>query len=115
MNNEIKEILKVLEIKSKRYNHHLKYGVSYENIDEDYQAHLLLDYITNLQEKVKLLTTGLEATDKAYKDYKSRNEKAVEYIKQAGGYIENINRFKVDVYEPLCLALLNILQGDDKE
>ena len=46
----------------------------------------VLGYITNLQQKVKLLTTGLEATDKAYKDYKSRCKRAIEIIDMNGCY-----------------------------
>lgn len=81
---------------------------------------VLLDYITNLQEKVKLLTTGLEATDKAYKDYKSRNEKAIEFVKKeskkcytnqpSANPTKVIGNFMWHTDE-----LLNILQGSDKD
>lgn len=70
---------------------------------------VILDCITNLQEKVKLLTTGLEATDKAYKDYKTRNEKAIECIKHYA--VENEDYSKI--YNVEEKELLNILNGDD--
>ena len=49
MNNEIKEILHKLKMNEDRYNYCLKEDISFS--DEDYRAHLLLDYITNLQQK----------------------------------------------------------------
>ena len=47
MSDEIKEILRTLKAKSTRYEYCLKENISYN--DESYEAHLLLDYITNLQ------------------------------------------------------------------
>ncbi len=69
MTEEIKEILDKLKIKNDRYSHHLKYNTSYENKDEDYEAHLLLNYITNLQkENEKLKDNQVRALNKI-KDY----------------------------------------------
>ena len=86
-------------------------------IEAVYIIDKLLDYITNLQESEAYYYGQ-------YKDYKSRNEKAIEYIKQyreiyypdeplsepqiiyhAGVYDEDFDEEK----------LLNILQGEDKE
>lgn len=60
MKDEIKEILDRLKIKSDRYNYYLKYNMSYENKDEDYEAHLLFDYITNLEKKVNKMMSTLK-------------------------------------------------------
>ena len=49
MNDEIKEILRILKSKSKRYEYCLNANISFS--DESYEAHLLLDYITNLQKE----------------------------------------------------------------
>lgn len=80
----------------------------------------LLNYITNLQKENQSLKNQLDFIDeqnkhidkleKMVKDYKQRNEKAVEYIKielSQGGPRET--RDLVDGYE-----LLNILQGGDE-
>lgn len=50
MSDEIKEILRTLKAKSTRYEYCLKENISYN--DESYEAHLLLDYITNLQKEI---------------------------------------------------------------
>jgi len=141
MTEEIKEILNGLSKKASIYKMQINEGMSF-NTDE-YEANDLLNYITNLQKennslkgnikryakKVKNQRVEIDGLlkqrdkikirhiylKKDLKDYKQRNEKAVEYIKQTGGYIENINRFRVDLYEPLCLDLLNILKGSDEE
>ena len=46
-----KEILDELQRKNDRYNYCIKEDISFS--DDDYEAHLLLDYITNLQEENK--------------------------------------------------------------
>jgi len=71
----------------------------------------ILDLITNLQEKVKLLTTGLKATDKAYKDYKSRCEKAAQYINNLEKDYD-INVWQEDKH---WAYVLYILTGGDKD
>lgn len=103
MNNEIKEILDDLRTYKDRYEYFLFNNLSFS--DRDYKAKILLDYITNLQ------------------DYKSRCEKAIEYIKYNDSslytfepdydYEENI----VENYEPSNFRedLLNILNGDDNK
>lgn len=106
MKEEIKEILK-------EWKQFLSW--CYKNNDKTVELHrdnvkLIIDYITNLQAKVKLLTTGLEATDKAYKDYKLRNEKAIEYIKPK--FIEQGGLTSYEVND-LLNDLLNKLQGED--
>lgn len=53
MSEEIKKILRILTAKSTGYEYCLKENISYN--DESYEAHLLLDYITNLQQKVEQL------------------------------------------------------------
>lgn len=108
MNNEIKEILDFKE------------NADYKKLSCDEIA-ILRDYITNLQQENDDLKGRLEnaVADcnlrlQEFKDYKSRIDKAVEYIKQQTtdeetgkdlGYSDNID------YE----YLLNILNGRSDE
>ena len=119
MNDEIKEILRTLKAKSTRYEYCLKENISYN--DESYEAHLLLDYITNLQKENERLKVALKGTTHCYdeeehKKLKEENErlrtvlngseekrkKSIEYIKS--NYIDNPIEFKKE--------LLSILGGD---
>ena len=107
MNNEIKEILKMLEAMA-------------SNDDIAFlprQASQLLDYITNLQEENKRLNENNQAmqeemsrTWKIADDYKSRNEKAINYIRMY--YYEDLYDDTLTAFED---KLLNILQGSDKD
>lgn len=92
----------------------------------------ILDLITNLQEENRILKetnvycnrtdcSGRIKDSRKYdsvyqekEDYKSRNEKAIKLLKEAGCYDEKTNTFCDDVWEELS-KLLNILQGEDKE
>ena len=73
----------------------------------------LLDYITNLQESEAYYYGQ-------YKDYKSRNEKAIEYHNNC---IENLELSKIDDNEKLAYQVayeihknyIDILQGSDKD
>lgn len=83
------------------------------NIDSQ-EAKLLIDYITNLQQRIEYLERsnnrredtimGLRDEIVEYEDYKSRIEKAVEYIKI--NFVEDIITVK---------TLLNILNGRSDE
>ena len=104
MKDEIKEILD--KLKSNNY----PFGIATIDINK------LEDYITNLQEENRILKENAEHNDKVVDKakwnemiYKSRNEKAIEYIKQQdmkyyGAVVEN--KMKI---------ILNILQGEDKD
>ena len=79
----------------------------------DYEVKPLLDYITNLQESEAYYYGQ-------YKDYKSRNEKAIEYINKfwkKKSYYEDVdNCMKYATMNEWDKSdLLNILKGDDKE
>ena len=100
MKDEIKEILDKLNNKAEHY------------ILYDYETHLLLDYITNLQEENERLTRSIVSYDETllkrnneYEDYKSRIEKAIEYLEQP--YRDNFDFSKAQ--------LLSILQGVGKD
>lgn len=85
------------------------------------EAQLLLDYITNLQEenerlkeKIDILKSNFEVEiddcedyKKWYRDYKSRCEKAIEYIKQQD------MKYYGAVVETKMGIILHILGGDE--
>ena len=113
MNNEIKEILDKLQKVANRET--ASRNALMEMKDKDYQ--LLLDYITNLQEEIERQSKAQVILDNELADmydYKSRNEKAIELLKEAGCYDEETKTFCDDIWEELP-ELLNILEGDDKE
>jgi len=102
MKDEIKEILKYLKKKENTRN------IKCITLNETKK---LLDYITNLQEENKRLKEDREDISvsnfslfKQYEEYKSRNEKAIEYVTN-GVYFDGSYMCKKD--------LLNILQGED--
>lgn len=99
-NQDIKEILRILRAKSIRYEYCLKENISYN--DESYEAHLLLDYITTLQEENERLRKGGKGMT-----YKKRCQLVIEYIKENQDMVEWIH---IPAWE-----LLNILQGDGKQ
>lgn len=142
MKDEIKEILKCLKEEDNYWNkqeHNYAFPDYYSLNRED--LHLLLDYITNLQERVDRIDKAncklrqenedikkrLEENTKIYlnKNHyaselegkyiveKAKNEKAIEYIN-----ISLRDSYENDEY-PLTYHdfehLLNILQGGDKE
>ena len=116
MKDEIKEILdKLRETADYPKLNYSSYDKSYnETIDnvamiKSFACKQLLDYITNLQEENERLKVDKETIKRWYNLCKSRNEKAIEYIKE-------------DMYgEPNELYglvdgehLLNILGGDEE-
>lgn len=110
MKDEIKEILESLD-KISKAEYYPEDLLTYK------ECHLLLDYITNLQEELKEtadLCSKHFVKIQTLKDYKSRNEKAKELLKEAGCYDEETKTFCDDIWEELP-KLLNILNGDDNE
>lgn len=110
MKDEIKEILD----KAKEISDYGADGKQHTRMFNQFEAKALLDYITNLQEENEILRKNAEHNDKVVDKarwnemiYKSRNEKAIEYIKECTS--EN------DEDYIFCMELLNILQGGDKE
>ena len=106
MNDEIKEILDNLEDIGFMYKR-----IALEDINK------LLDYITNLQqENEKLLSENI--TIKNVRNmvdetiYKSRVEKAVEYIKE--DYERNQEVIEYCSFDEFYKKLLNILNGSDE-
>ena len=79
MNDEIKEILEEMKIgiETERDKDNIRVDGLCFNWKE---LKLLLDYITNLQNTKEYLGEVLHEQDLELKDYKSRIEKAVEYI-----------------------------------
>ena len=75
-----KEILDELQRKNDRYNYCIKEDISFS--DDDYEAHLLLDYITNLQERYNALLEAHKITDEMLTEYQNRNDKAIEKNKR---------------------------------
>ena len=110
---EIKEILGILR--------RCTYGDEVYLIKE-HGATLLLDYITNLQQEneelkeyLKIMEKGKDNNLNRFLDYKSRIEKAVEYIKDNAKYQKaTINNNKY-YNEYLINQVLNILNGRSDE
>ena len=120
MNNEIKEILEFLS----NENYYIQdIDCKFKRLYLD-EVKTLLDYITKLQEENERLRTGLNTCQntvievnkecnslfnhltKKDLDYKSRNDKALEYINNCPEYLwANVN----------TKELKNILQGEDKD
>ena len=124
MNDEIKEILEELN----KFPYGKFYGLKQEQAN---QIKMLLDYITNLQEENERLKElvnpktqifiDTEDMEERYgrelyedylkeqvEDYKSRNEKAVEYINENWGHWCS-NHYKY------ATETINILNGDEDE
>lgn len=102
MKDDIKEILRTLKSKSTRYEYCLKENISYN--DESYEGHLLLDYITNLQQENQRLLK------KSYKDDVTIT-KAIELIKRSAGYKGICTQPETDTFS----LLLEILGGKENE
>lgn len=118
MKDEIKEILDKLQKVANRET--ASRNALMEMKDKDYQ--LLLDYITNLQEENERVSNLYETYEEANElwikkceNYKSRIDKAVEYIK----LIENNtpNSTRKNIAKMILInykTLLNLLNGDDE-
>lgn len=104
MKNEIKEILDKLKDK----NNYISHSMILLSIKE---TAAILDCITNLQEEIERQSKAQVILDNQITemyDYKSRNEKALEYIKRFENqpwYVEGCQ----------IKDLKSLLQGDDKE
>ena len=106
MKDEIKEKIDDIFWEVKKHPMDSDYLVKKEEME------LLLDYITNLQEEIERQSKAQVILDNQIAemyDYKTRNEKAIEHIKQ------NIkNDTFTEWYDGDFEELLNILQGGDK-
>lgn len=115
MNDEIKEILEALKRKSERYNYCLKNDISFS--DENYQAYLLLDYITNLQEENNSLKQmskdTYDTSQEIMFELQERIDKAIDYITTEQLYTNY--QWGKSQYEKILKDLLNILQGVGKD
>ena len=113
MSEEIKEILEELKEKNETYKECIEDGII-EN--EYYKSHLLLDYITNLQQENEQLKADYGSKSQVERDLlEYRIDKAVEYIKN-NWYSKNTRN--IDELHSLGdwrLDLLEILNGDKDE
>jgi hypothetical protein len=98
MKDEIKEILEELN----KFPYGKFYGLRQEQVN---QINKLLDYITNLQEENRQTKLLKERYQLEKEVYKSRNEKAIEFVEQNLGGIGYVE----------VSDLLHILQGEDKD
>ena len=112
MKDKIKEIREYISCPQFGDDHYGKWGAL--RLDQRKKIKDLLDYITNLQESEAYYYGQ-------YKDYKLRNEKAIEYIKNNIADIEFIKKQYNVIYDDYVETtindiekLLNILQGEYK-
>ena len=86
------------------------------------RINMISDILNNLQEEnenlkdyLKIMEKGKDNNLNRFLDYKQRNEKAIEYIKENATYDEEYKVFCDDLRYDDCLDLLNILKGDKDE
>lgn len=121
MNNDIKEILGLIgnayyygKISEEEKNKYCEYIT---NLQEELKsANESITWWQNrfnaLQEKNKNLKKAFKSTTEELCEYATRNEKAIDLLKEAGCYDEETKTFCDDVWEELP-KLLNILNGGD--
>ncbi len=98
MSEEVKEILDRLN--------NIPMGELYACCLEDSECKIILDYITNLQEKYE------EADNDRHKLFEQK-EKAIEFIKEEAGYDEEIRSCCSDLLYSDCDKLIELLSGDE--
>lgn len=112
MTNKIKERIKY-------FKHYIVDNLSLDAQD-DFQK--ILDYITNLQEENERVSNLYQTYEEAnglwikkYEDYKSRNEKAIEYIHNHQPVFELSSKGQIQKWfeKEYYVELLNILNGGD--
>ena len=124
MNNEIKEIIyNLIRFRDEGNKFQPEDILTIEDV------WLLLDYITNLQERCEYLERSnnrredeiMSLRDECVdgETYKSRNEKAIEYIKEHIKYecddtISGMSFYSYHLYDFKKEELLNILNGGDE-
>ena len=135
MNDEIKKIRKYISCPQFGDDHYGEWGAL--RLEQRIKIKSLLDYITNLQQENQTLQENNQAmqeemarTWQKYDDYKSRCEKAVEYITSYEAIstiqgLDNIEQNKtldertmnvmVERYLQVHHNLLNILQNGSEE
>lgn len=129
MNEEIKEILDDLRTYKDRYEYYLFNNLSFS--DRDYKAKILLNYITNLQEENEILKEEnkhifanvnddelLISNAMNYaeaQDYKSRIDKAIEYIRSEYTITDDDLYLALYSSDGTLDKLENILTGGDEE
>ena len=119
MNDEIKEIIRL----NCEEEIEVKYFAKDDSIvDTTMDYSQLLDYITNLQEELQESNESItwwanrfNAVERDKKDYKSRIDKAIEYIKN-DWYELNTRDIEhcINFNKDIRIDLLNILKGSDE-
>lgn len=103
--SEIDELLNTLKTSS--LEPHEEYTMQFTNREQK----ILLDYITSLEK-------GLEYAKRIEKDYKTKFDKAIEFIEEELTFyitIGGTDERKLIGYNKAFDELLKILQGSDKE
>ncbi len=113
MKDEIKEILRILKSKSEKYEYCLNANISFS--DESYEAYLLLDYITTLQQENERKDRLITQYGEGMCAYANRIDKAIEYIKEQCSYEEETDMCCDDLFCGDVDDLLDILQNGSEE
>ena len=114
MSDEIKEILDRLFV-YKNENNEMKYQP--EDILTIDDVWLLLDYITNLQERFDALLEAHKIADELETEFQERNEKAIEFMKENCDIITLNNGWIIrsELTTTGLGELFKILKGGDKD
>jgi len=110
MKEEIKEILEDVK-------RHLDYVEATGQCSvRDNEMKAMYDYITNLQEENRQTKLLKERYQLEKENYKSRNEKAIEYIHNHQLVFELSSKKQIQYWFDMFYEdLLNILKGDDND
>ena len=126
MNDKIKEILEKLKSKKERYEMCIRTNISFS--DDNYEASLLLDCITNLQKQIEEYQKALDEITSKKIDLQEKNQRLLKnldfmidrndekqkVIDEAIKKLKYYSGGEADYYVPID-DIIKILKGDNNE